>query len=877
MFFLLKYFKRFLVLLSLLITLIVISGVVFTIVYKDEIASLAWKELNKNLKTKLTVDEMSFSVFRRFPNASVRFKNLTALSANDFRKKDITETKADTLFNFHNVFLEFNILEIIQGNYKVRNVRVNGGFAKILTDKKGHANYDIFRSNKKGETSAFRLSFVKYIDTYVWYIDKTQSTVTRAYIKTLGMRGDYAANDFVMYLTTAVKIYEFSIGGVKYLENKDFVLLTDLNVRGNRYLVRKGVLSLLGMKLDITGFYRSGTMADMNINLRANKIDIPQLIDLLPTDFTKDIRAFETRGLLTLNLSIKGYMSAYRNPHVAASFDIIDGSISRSGSDVELRNLSLRGLYSNGKQNSSSTSKLALRGIKAQLGSSFLYGELLMKNFTYPVLNFKGKVKLNLMELQDFFKPDTIDEMQGLLYADLSLACSLSSIENFNKETLTKLNLISNVRLRDINIKIKGDVPDVSHMSGKLNINNEIVTDSLYLESMGSNFLFAGSIERMFDYLSGESKSFVIDGKLRSHYFDLNAFLDDKVTDDPFQFLDYVIARLDCKIDDLRYLKLKASNASGEIRLTPEGMMFSGIELKSMGGIFSGDVVFRNYNSLLRLNGDIHFTTVDVNKFFSSFDNFGMTFIQAKHLKGLADGDVKMNMYFDTKFNFIQDSLVAQSTVVINKGELINFEPLLGMSRFISVDELKHIRFSQLKNTISIRNRIILIPEMNIHSTAMNISCSGQQDFDNNFEYHVRVLMSDVLWGKAKKNRKESIEFGVPEDDGVRTSLYLTIIGNPDNYKVYYDKLKVFEVVKQNLKNERSDLKQILKEEYGWFKKDSTFKNYKEPNETDYKHRIKWVDDEEIDSATTDNTIKKNVGTNTKSEEDKLSIKWEDE
>ena len=93
---------------------------------------------------------------------------------------------------------------------------------------------------------------------------------------------------------------------------------------------------------------------------------------------------------------------------------------------------------------------------------------------------------------------------------------------------------------------------------------------------------------------------------------------------------------------------------------------------------------------------------------------------------------------------------------------------MMKLSKYINVDELRLIRFKTLKNEIFIRDRLVTIPEMAIHSSAFNISVAGQQSFDNVFEYRLNVLLSEVLFNKARKKKKEMDEFMVEENREIR-------------------------------------------------------------------------------------------------------------
>ncbi len=176
---------------------------------------------------------------------------------------------------------------------------------------------------------------------------------------------------------------------------------------------------------------------------------------------------------------------------------------------------------------------------------------------------------------------------------------------------------------------------------------------------------------------------------------------------------------------------------------------------------------------------------------------------------------------------------------------MLNFEPALKLSRFTEVSELENIKFQNLKNDLIIADRRLLIPLMEINSSAFNISLSGEQDFSGSFEYHLSVLLSDVLSRKARNSGSYISEFGPVQDDGLgRTTLFLKLEKDGGETKVSYDVKKLSEEIKVSLKKEKQSLKTILNEEYGWYKEDSLAT--KENNSKRF--RISW---EEADSIKT--------------------------
>jgi hypothetical protein len=197
---------------------------------------------------------------------------------------------------------------------------------------------------------------------------------------------------------------------------------------------------------------------------------------------------------------------------------------------------------------------------------------------------------------------------------------------------------------------------------------------------------------------------------------------------------------------------------------------------------------------------------INIQHLFTSFNNFTQHFIIDKNVRGLLSGSVSFYAQWDSLLKFKPKSIQAEADITINNGELVQFEPMLALSKYIDVEELRHIRFSTMKNVFYINNSLVTIPEMAIHSSAFNIFVSGQHSFENVFDYRMRVLLSDVLFNKARKKKQEINEFMVEETRADQTTIPLIIAGTPDNFDVSFDRKRAFSLTRNNMKaNRRSE------------------------------------------------------------------------
>jgi hypothetical protein len=147
----------------------------------------------------------------------------------------------------------------------------------------------------------------------------------------------------------------------------------------------------------------------------------------------------------------------------------------------------------------------------------------------------------------------------------------------------------------------------------------------------------------------------------------------------------------------------------------------------------------------------------------------------------------------------------------------------------VDVNDLKRIKFSTLQSNIEINNRTITIPKTAIKNSALNLDLSGTHTFDNEIDYHIQLLISELL---AKKRQKKDDEFGPVEKDSNKRSAFISMTGTVDNPIIKYDRMGLKQKIKEDLKQEKQTIKTLLKTEFGLFKKDSSLRSPKKEETT---------------------------------------------
>lgn len=137
---------------------------------------------------------------------------------------------------------------------------------------------------------------------------------------------------------------------------------------------------------------------------------------------------------------------------------------------------------------------------------------------------------------------------------------------------------------------------------------------------------------------------------------------------------------------------------------------------------------------------------------------------------------------------------------------------MLALARFVKMSELKNIRFSKLQNQLEIRNQKIYIPQMQIFTNALNLQLSGTHSFENIIDYKIQLNLLKLLTAKFEKSSGSTVQFDKSTEGFL--NLYLTMTGPADSPLIRYDKKAVKEKIAGDLKQEKNELKAVLKKEF---------------------------------------------------------------
>jgi len=828
--------KKLLIYLGIILILILSMAAVVTYFSEDKIRALAVEQLNKLLSTEVSVEKIEFSLFRRFPKASIQFKDIIIQeSSNRKNKVNLLESKS--------LFLEFNPFDLLTGNYVIDEIYLSESKLNIEYFKDGSNNFQFLNSDETDASFQISLEKVVLNKSVISYHDPINKLVFKSGVKKLTLSGDFESKEFDLNFSTSGVMDRFDFKNISakrsYLYTLDMVINIQRNT--NLYTIKKAKSTLNNIPFTLTGKYQKFEEgSEMDLSFNSNKFTFKDAISFLPEEARKVLLGYHAKGTVNLSGTFKGKLDQRNNPSINIKYSLEKGELKHQKYNIQANDIVFIGSYTNGQSQNNSTSSFTIEkaSFSGKYGES--KGSMSIVNFNEPYLKFEVTSTLDLGNLRDILQNDSLEILEGKCHYYLKAETYLDSLNKIGVNDIKSAKASGNLSIMSGKIKWKGYKQAIENIEARTRFgDNLIYVDTLTYTLAGVYSEVNGKLHNFLPYLFFSGEKLTAQADLYYPNLDLNTILEVEGSKDEkagffLPVSDMIKLNVNLRADKFEIEKFKAENVTCEIISNYPYFITQNLSMDAMEGKFKGWMQFDLHNlNNISCTSKLTLEQVNINKLFYQFENFGQSSILSDNLYGYANAGIEFQGSFDRDLKIKEESIDAICHLEIKNGRLVNYRPIMALSKYVDVEELQDIKFSRLTNDIEIKNRLVFIPEMGIKSSALELTISGKHSFDNEIDYHFRLWLNDFLFKKAKRSKKNKEEFGDVEiDEEGRAKMYLRMVGTVDDYKIKYDRKALREKWKDDFKEERKELKELFHSEFGNKKK--------EDNEAPMNFDIEW-------------------------------------
>ncbi len=841
--------KIFLWFIGILFVLLV-TPVILVFVYEKEIKLQIVTELNKHLKVKvfITPDDIDFTILKTFPKAAIWFKNITIMSS-------LTDIPNDTLLKAKSIYLLFNAKDIWNKKYVINQIEIQHVALRVVANSIGETNYEVWKEDENGDekkqSTQFKLNKIILNDFEFAYKNYQSKVKLASNFKEVVFSGNFTDEAYELTLNAQGFISYIKSNKKNYLKNKNITIDLSAAVNKNTYRIDKAEVALNKLSFSVQGnLTNADTAMPCKIACKGKNINIQSVLSLLPETFYSKIKDYESNGVFYAEANIDGNLIDYNSLNIASSFGINNASVTYTPLKTKLNDVNFTGSFTKQKYKPES---LTLKNIQAKQNQNYVSGNLELKNFAAPHLSFDAKGKYNLQDLLALVPIDTLGSAKGIIDFDLNASLNLYELSS-KKHEAGDLN--GKIKLNEVELAFKnGKIIQVPE--GLVRVENEnVFTENLKIIHQTSTLQISGNATNLLNYLFKENQKLYIDADITSPLINVNDFLfkaTETNTDKSSTANKKIVvinknisANIKLNINKIEFNSFSAKNFVGTLELKNRKLLAKNFSFAA----FDGDITLDGFadasdSNFVKVNCATNLVDVDINKMFSEVNDFGQTIVTDKNLKGKATAQIDFSATWNNRLECDLSSILVGADLIIDKGELIDFTSLESLAKYIELKELKHIKFSTLKTHVDIKNQLISFSKTELGNSVLNLNVCGTHSFNNEIDYHIKLLLSEYLAkrpGKSKQMDEELLESET--DPESKRCVFIRMTGTVDKPIIRYDRKAMKQKIKQDIKDEKKNLKKLLNEEFGWFKNDTTIKNQDSRNKKqDQKFKVEFNPD----------------------------------
>lgn len=803
-----KKLRRVLFYTALTISVLLIALVASVFLFKDRIIKQFINEANKQLNTPVKIGKIDVSAFQQFPQLSIVLNDVYVEDSHPGQYPLLTAKK---------ISFQMNPIEVWQGTYVIKGLKVLDSETNLKLNSKGETNYNVVKKGGGGQQSTigFELKDIELTHTRVHYIDlrlKQDMVFTSE-----DMAASIASHDDLYDIEADGELTteKFQIEQNSFLGGKSFLIDSDLiydDIKKS-LTIHPSTLTLKNASFDVSGDYQWKNKNLINIQTKGKNTDIQTLISLLPESVSKQLEKYQSKGDVYFNARLKGEMGKKKNPALSVDFGFTNATLFHPDYKSRIEEASVEGSFASSDMLNPRQATLILKNISGKLNNESFVANFNIHNFIDPevICNFKGKV--DAPAALSFYPIENLKDVTGSLLVDIAFEGKIALLKN--KATAQRVSTLGTIDLQSISLTYGKEKVPVQRVNGNLQFSNNDLALSNVSGKLGkSDFVLNGFFKNIITFILFDDQPIGIETDLKANFIDLDqlfAITFGNPSEGSNQQYTFTISRnislnFNCDVKSLRYKRFHGRQLKGDLLVKNEMAVSRNFALKTMGGDLqiSGIVDAQNHKAIDVVT-TARLKSINVDSVFYVFENFNQDFIRDKHLKGQASADVNLEMTLNQHLRLFPETLIADIGATIKNGELNNFEPMKKLNRYLDDEGLSKLRFSDIKNDIHIEKKTIYIPQMTVRSNVTDITISGTHTFDQHIDYRLVTPL------RKKKPTDPEANLAIEEDQRGQAKLFLKITGTTDDYRIIYDTEAVKKKIVSDFKKEVQELKETFK------------------------------------------------------------------
>ncbi|MDD3037114.1 AsmA-like C-terminal region-containing protein [Bacteroides sp.] len=756
--------KKGLKIAAITVGVIIILMLLLPFAFEGKIAGIVKTEGNKMLNAQFDFKDLSISLFRDFPQASVTLE--------DFWLKGTGNFASDTLVQAGKVTAAINLFSLFgDSGYDISKIFIEDTRLHAIVLPDGRANWDIMKpdSTAKVETpdteaeasSPFKVKMQRFVikNMDLTYDDQQAKIYADIHNFNALCAGDLGSDHTTLKLEAETEALTYKMNGIPFLANAKISTKMDVDADlvNNKYILKDNTFQLNAIQAGIDGWFAlKGPAIDMDFKLITNDIGFKEILSLIPSIYATEFSSLKTDGTATLTASAKGILQGdtvptfnldmqvknamFRYPALPAGVDQINISakIENPGGNIDLTTISINPFSFN----------LA--------GNPFKLIADIKTPVSDPDFKAEAKGMLNLGMIKQVYPMDDL-ALNGTINADMQMSGRLSYIE---KEQYDNFKASGTIGLTDMKLKMK-DMPDVEIKKSLFTFTPQFLQLSETTVNMGKNDITADS--RFENYIGYVLKGTTLKGSLnvRSNYLNLNDFMTASTdststastspqtsTTDSISVTGIVEVprnldlQMDANLKQVLLDKMSFNNVNGKLIVKDGKVDMKNLSMNTMGG----NVVMNGYYSSMNVKkpevkAGFKLTDISFTQAYKELDMVQKLAPIFENLKGNFSGGIDILTELDATMTPVLNTMQGDGSLSVRDLSLSGVKSIDQIADAIKQPSLKDVKVKDMKIDFTIKDGRVNTKPFDIKMGDYTLNLSGSTGLDQTIDYIGKIKL----------------------------------------------------------------------------------------------------------------------------------------
>lgn len=704
-------------------------------------------QLNKNLSGSMSIGSMDPTFLKGFPGVSLRLNNVII-------KDSLWNIHKHNLLEGREFDVSVNMLGLLKGNIEIGKINISNSTIYLYTDSNGYSNTSVFKKKKADEkpteagTTPAQIRKITLNNVNFIVDNQKGHKLFHFVIDDLKGKVDYpllGGWEAALQLKTIAKSMAFNTRRGSFI--KDKLLEGPFNVTYND---NTGVIDVVQNKLKIgedafiisAQFDTSKPHTQFTIHIDAPEILWKHAAALLAPNITEKLNMFNLSQPIHAKCRLRGDMGPGGDPEINVEAWIKDNQLSTPGGIID--DCNFRGVFTNnhvsGKGFTDENSVIKLYQFKGSYKEiPFSIDTAAINNLTNPIATGVFRSQFEIAKLNKIVGEETLKFGTGTATVNLAYTADIVDFK-LNKPLVAGDIDIKNADVSYVPRKLK-----FSNTAILLNFtNNDLFIKNIRLQSGKSVIMMDGIVRNFLNLFYTAPEKILLTWKINSpqiHLAEFLGFLEARkpsvrtkkknnkkstFSEDLNEVFEKSNVNMHLSVNKVYYNKFLATNANADLLLSASGIAIRNLSVKHAGGALKLNGNISQQGRLNRFNINTVLSNVDIRHFFYAFDNFGLTSLTSKNLKGFLFSKANLSGGITDQGKMVANSMNGNLVFDLKKGALLNFDPIISVGKFaFPFRDLNNITFDNLNGKFDIRGQKITINPMQINTSLLNMDVAG--------------------------------------------------------------------------------------------------------------------------------------------------------